>query len=250
MNKPYLIIQRSFQAAWVSAISFLRNNLWEQHNLVVQIKDPRHHDDKLHKDISDFELQNKLFGSKHVAYTIFPHNLYKKNSNADKDKLYDKYNNRFYPWTRTKAHRGWGTYFKRMIDYETRYGRVNQLDNIITAIKTRRNSAKAAYTIIIQRPGGETIRPLGGPCLNYIAVQLKAGRPRTLGLLAIYRNHDFLRRAYGNYWGLCNLLNFLADETGSTPGPLTCISSHAYIDTKRNKVQSLLKVLEKKYGIS
>ncbi len=50
-----------------------------------------------------------------------------------------------------------------------------------------------------------------------------------LSLLCVYRNHDFLERAYGNYWGLCYLLNLIACETNMEPGTLTCISSHAYI---------------------
>ena len=79
-----------------------------------------------------------------------------------------------------------------MIYYETGSGEIqNQLENIIHAIKVRSNISTAAYTIIIQKPGGETIRPLGGPCLNYIAVQLEPGNPVKLGLLAVYRNHDF-----------------------------------------------------------
>ena len=97
-----------------------------------------------------------------------------------------------------------------MTHYNGPDGTVNQLNNIIAAIRDRENLSKAAYTIVIQEPGGETVRPLGGPCLNYIAVQAEpgqAGQPLTLGLLAVYRNHDFLERAYGNYWGLCNLLD-------------------------------------------
>lgn len=64
-----------------------------------------------------------------------------------------------------------------------------------------------------------------------------------LGLLAVYRNHDFLERAYGNYWGLCNLLNFIANEVGATPGPLTCVSSHAYVDKKKTAFKTLLESL-------
>ncbi|MCJ7504472.1 MAG: hypothetical protein MUP80_15640, partial [Acidobacteriia bacterium] len=104
--------------------------------------------------------------------------------------------------------------------------------------------SKAAYTVLIQKPGGETVRPLGGPCLNYIAVQTEqgqAGRPLTLALLAVYRNHDFLERAYGNYWGLCNLLMFLAKEVGGLPGPLTCVSSHAYVAGKKRELKQLVE---------
>jgi thymidylate synthase len=141
--------------------------------------------------------------------------------------------------------RGWGSYFRRMTNYESEAGRIeNQLENIIRAIETRTYTSTAAYTIVIQKPGGETIRPRGGPCLNYIAVQLERGHSIQLGLLAVYRNHDFLERAYGNYWGLCNLASFIATETETTCGPLTCISSQAYVGGNKAALKSLVDSIE------
>ena len=132
-----------------------------------------------------------------------------------------------------------------MTCYETKPGEIqNQLKNIIEAIRTRANVSTAAYTIVIQKPGGETIKPLGGPCLNYIAVQLERSNPVQLGLLAVYRNHDFLERAYGNYWGLCNLMCFLAKETGTSAGPLTCISSSAYVSAEKTALRNLVDSIE------
>jgi thymidylate synthase len=141
---------------------------------------------------------------------------------------------------------GWGTYFRRMTAYKGRAGTVNQLDKIIAAIRKRESTSTAAYTVVIQQPGGETIRPLGGPCLNYVALQLEPANedhPMTLGLLAVYRNHDFLERAYGNYWGLSNLLLFLAAEVEAAPGPLTCVSSHAYVASKRAALRTFVGTL-------
>lgn len=121
-----------------------------------------------------------------------------------------------------------------MTHYENTSNVENQLFNIINAINTRERISSSAYTIVIQKPGGETVRPLGSPCLNYLAIQLDREEDN-LGILAVYRNHDFFVRAYGNYWGLCNLTNFMARETGFSPGPLTCVSSHAYLKgSKRN----------------
>ena len=189
-----------------------------------------------------FSKNHRLISPKGVAYTIFPHKTYKRNQCAQE--LYDCYLKTIYPWTRTREHKGWGTYFHRMIHYETHTGVVNQLNNIINAINDRDVTSRAAYTIVIEKPGGETIRPLGAPCLNYVAVQLEpTERRRRLGLLCIYRNHDFLERAYGNYWGLSNLLCFLAKETDSDVGTLTCISSHAYIPSKKAAFKKLLEEL-------
>ena len=154
-----------------------------------------------------------FLGPKHVAYTIFPHRLHAKCGTAAK--LYNAYNRPKGLCERVvrRANNHWGTYFQRITAYPTSNGPVNQLDKIITAIRSDPNTFSAAFAMVIQKPGGETTRRLGGPCLNYVAVQLDAGPPLTLGLLCTYRNHDFLERAYGNYWGLSNLLRFMANET-------------------------------------
>jgi thymidylate synthase len=193
-----------------------------------------------HDKMEAFAKAQGILGPKHVAYTIFPLRLYQ--NRWDAAALFTAYNRRRGLFERIKT--GWGTYFRRMTNYEGANGTVNQLDNIISAIRGRDKLSKAAYTIVIQTPGGETVRPRGGPCLNYIAVQAEpgqSGQPLTLGLLAVYRNHDFLKRAYGNYWGLCNLLKFLARETDGTAGALTCVSSHAYVADKKRALKHLVE---------
>lgn len=238
MNDPFLIIEDSFQDAWIKAIIKLKENNWEMFNLLVNIKNPTLFNTSLNDYISDFLKYNTSFSAKDVAYTIFPHNLYEQYS--DKEKLFSKYMSRIYPWTRKKPHKGWGTYFGRMINYERDNMIINQLGNIINAINDRGKTSKAAFTIMIEKPGGETVRPLGAPCLNYIAVQIEHNKHRRISLLCVYRNHDFFRRAYGNYWGICNLLRFLASETNSKIGTITCISSHAYVDLKKTKLKEFM----------
>jgi hypothetical protein len=232
INEPITITQDGFQHAWLDAVRLLMNYQWDIRNLIVQIRNPALINQEIHDRVEEFTHQENLLGPKHVAYTIFPHRFYQKIHNSQR--LFDAYNrpNGLYDRLhRRKA--GWGTYFRRMTHYDKAGSIVNQLDNIIGAIQSRQNISRAAYTIVIQNPGGETVKPLGGPCLNYLAVQIEAGNPILLGLLAVYRNHEFLDRAYGNYWGLCNLLRFLAEEVNATFGPLTCVSSHAYVSQNK-----------------
>lgn len=242
INEPVRIVAESFQTAWLEVVKQLMDSHWELRNLVVHIKNPGTLDQSFHDKIKTFAKAQEIFDPKHVAYTIFPHKMYKSRRNATA--LFTAYNKPkgFYDRTRT----GWGTYFRRMTNYVGVNGTVNQLDNIISAIRDRVHLSKAAYVIVIQSPGGETVRPLGGPCLNYIAIQVEpgeTGHPLTLGLLAVYRNHDFLERAYGNYWGLCNLLRFLAKEVDGISGPLTCISSHAYVSGMKTALRQFMEGL-------
>ncbi len=241
ISQPILINNVSFQQTWKDAVNLLAENDWELRNLIVHVTDPTGFDEMFHDAFSRFCTMNSLLGPKDVAYTIFPHKLYEKRGDAVR--LFDSYNRKggLYERLRRRPRRGWGTYFHRMTNYDIRGETQNQLKNIIDAINTRDKTYKAAYTIVIQKPGGETVRPLGGPCLNYIAVQMqRQSSGTTLGLLSVYRNHDFLKRAYGNYWGLCNLICFLSRETGSMPGPLTCVSSRAYVDRKKNALSDFL----------
>jgi len=243
INQPIVIIGDSFQQVWRESALFLRANSWEIRNLVVQIQNPSALDAHFHNTFDSFSSSNGLLGPKHVAYTIFPHRLYAKRGSASA--VFEAYNRKDGLYERLHRRRGeWGTYFRRMTWYETVKGVQNQIENIIGAITDRDNIYRAAYTIVIQKPGGETIRTLGGPCLNYVAVQIEPiGSGISLGLLAVYRNHDFLIRAYGNYWGLCNLLCFFAQETNAEPGPLTCVSSRAYVPSHKRQLADLLDTI-------
>ena len=240
IDEPVTVVADDFQKAWLEVVRRLYSSKWELRNLVAHVKDPGAMDGGFHQQLETFVRAQNLLGPKHVAYTIFPHGLYRRRGGRE---LFTDYNRSGGFFERRKT--GWGTYFRRMTQYGSANGLVNQLENIISAIRDRENLSKAAYTIVIQIPGGETVRPLGGPCLNYLAIQAERGGPDgntpTLGMLAVYRNHDFLKRAYGNYWGLCNLIRFLAAECGGTPGPLTCISSHAYVDAKRTELRAFVE---------
>jgi hypothetical protein len=242
MTTPFLVQENSFQKAWIKAVKHLSQNHWNSYNLVVQFLDPFCIDDDLHKKVEEFSKEIDIRSPKDVAYTIFPYNQY----NGDANELYSGYLDKFYPWTRKREHRGWGTYFERMINYidKNGKGRVNQLDNIISAINNRETVNTSAYTITITYPGGETIRPLGGPCLNYLTIQMLPGNPVKLGLLAIYRNHEFLERAYGNYLGLCKLLNFINCETNTQPGYITCISSHAFVSGEKTNLNKFMNSID------
>lgn len=238
---PETVVAGTPQAAWLSALGLLHSHGWELNNLIVQIQDPAAFDETLHAEIDRFARAESLLPPKDVAYTIFPHNLYR--THGDAARLFEAYNRPGGMFQRLQRRTGrWGTYFRRLTAYETTRGAENQLKRIIDCMNTRDTVCRAAYTAVIPIPGSETVRKLGAPCLNYIAVQSspQPNAPPLVGLLAVYRNHDFLNKAYGNYWGLCHLVCFIAQETASIPGPLTCISSHAYVQSKKRAIAALL----------
>jgi hypothetical protein len=49
-------------------------------------------------------------------------------------------------------------------------------------------------------------------------------------MLAVYRRHSYVTRAYGNFLGLARLLNFVAQESGHETGNLLVVTGHATVD--------------------
>lgn len=239
MNSPIVLCERNFQEAWREVCIILSESKWELWDVIVEIKCPLEIDQHYHELVTKFAKQHDLIKPKDVAYTIFPYGFYSQEQGTGK--LYKNYW-RFFKYTRNKAHSGWGTYFERMIRYPSESGNVDQLGKIINSIRESERISRAAYTMIIPKPGYENIRPLGAPCLNYIAIRTEpAISGRVINLLAVYRNHDFLERAYGNYFGLCKLMEYIAIETGSEIGNLTCISSHAYVPGTRTDLKHFIE---------
>lgn len=242
MNVPTVITAHSFQTAWAQAVVYLKSNDWITWNLVVQIDSPSVIDSDIQDRTMEFAKCHRLITPVQVAHTIFPYKLYKPG--IDRDRLYQKYW-RYFKFTRIQPHRGWGTYFERMIRYAPTGDNaqaVDQLATIIDAINGRSSNYGAAYTIVIPYPQKDSRRIMGAPCLNYLTVQVETvGKSKRVSLLAVYRNHDFLERAYGNYLGLCKLLEYIAIETNSEIGSVTCISSHAYVPRCKQALYAIAK---------
>lgn len=240
MNKPILICEHSFQNAWAQAILKLHAYHWNAWNVVVQIDHPELFNKDHNKLLDNFTNKNNLISPKHVAHTIFPQTFF--TNGISKERLYTKYW-RFFNRPREKPRPGWGTYFARMIKYPSSNSDIDQLGSIIANINDRPKNYGASYTIIIPCPHKDINKIMGAPCLNYITIQTESvpspKNTKIINMLAVYRNHDFTKRAYGNYFGLCNLLKYIASETNSQIGTLTCISSHASVPEHK---AALLKI--------
>ncbi|HHV99135.1 MAG TPA: hypothetical protein GXX36_06120 [Clostridiaceae bacterium] len=251
----YLIEADNLSQAWFEATRYILTQSNAQcNNLLVEIADPLARCNQIELEYEHFcERQ----GIKHFsipAKTVFPKKTYEI-LNHDRIKLYKKY-----PKLHKVLKGKWGSYFKQMINWRINNVEgfsVNQVEQLIQLLNTRKKVYKAAYTIQITNPQDHSTYTIGGPCLHYILLQLqkegdvkvmdmlavyrnKEGDVKVMDMLAVYRNHDFAVKAYGNYVGLGHLLEFLCRETGFTIGKLSCFSSHAYIE---NKYASRLKTI-------
>jgi hypothetical protein len=227
--------QRSCARAWVSAALAVVEAGDEAYNVIIDMDQPTLHDAQDHAVISLVDQflrsweQNPIST---VANTIFPQALYEKHGvpafyGEYLDSVYDKL-------TTTKR---WGRYFERMIRHVKADGKeYNPLAKLIEKMrkqKTLKQTYRCAYELAVYDPLRDGRSLYGGQCLSFLSFKLHP--ERGLCLTATYRNHTYITRCLGNLIGLGRLQAFIAKEAGYPLGPLTCISTHAEIDTGEGK---------------
>lgn len=222
--------QRSCARAWVEAASALIENGDEGYNVVIDVEDPWNHDDR---DNAVITLVDKFLRAHDenpvitVANTIFPQSQYVAHGApafyAAEHRDYDRL-------TETKR---WGRYFERMTRHRKADGEpYNPLQDLIKKMRRQEDAGvryKAAYELAVYDPLLDGRSLYGGQCLSFLSCKLHPARG--LMLTAMYRNHTYITRCLGNLIGLGRLQAFVAKEAGVKLGSLTCISTHAEVDT-------------------
>ncbi len=220
-------------AAWQVASAYLIAHGKEDFNILVSFPCAAAIDEApLDEYDPKARLGSKFDRARDVANTIFPARTF-TNSNNRKS-FYKRY---------LRAHergkkKGWGTYFLRMIAFGAK--NVNQLERVIVALNSWPNTYKAAFIVHTSSAETDRLRPLGGPCLQYL--QFNCPTPNEIDLLAVYRNHDYCNKVLGNFFGLSRLLNFVCGETNRNPGKISCLSVHAYINASVKKQKILAEI--------
>jgi thymidylate synthase len=266
-------------SAWIKAVNILMNQPRnEAFNLIVRIKDPTLEipgqremiEDYLGKHTRKWE-QDQI---EMVAQTIFPHGLLYSTcpdpqKSSQRQKFYDRYMKNKYI-IRSFNINSRGTYFQRMIwwpSWDTpKEKRINQLETIIKKIKGGKAS-RVVHELAIDNPSISEVnsinfynptvdrnfmRYMSFPCLSYVSIKPESVEKQggKIHMTALYRNHYFISRAYGNYLGLGWLLKFIADATGKKAGELLCVSSLANLEfssvgLSKREVTDMLKILQK-----
>jgi hypothetical protein len=189
-----------------------------------------------------------------VANTVFPISLYRPDTEGAAARfmanaLKGEQNRRH------ASHRRWGTYLGRLVAYPARDGAAtNQLAIALERLGSKDRQWSDLYEVPITSPDGDHSEPdwedlisspsasggavlhgdtrldslrRGGPCLAHISFTLQGG---AVSMLALYRRHSYVTRAYGNFLGLSRLLYFMAHESGHDVGNLMVVTGHATVD--------------------
>ena len=208
---------------WMNAINFIiekGNRLGELSreilNLVSVTKNPL----ETYKEVDD--LFRKYIGSKWISKgsnCIFPIKSNPGNMTS---------------WSRN--------YWSRLTRYREK---VNQLGFIVRRLKNKPHSKQLSCVTFDPEIDLQPHRPFNPsmPCMIALDIKFRNGK---LNIFAMFRSHDFGRKAYGNYIGLGKLLNMLSNETGYDIGEVICYSVSAHIRAKEfNAVSNLLEDYKK-----
>lgn len=205
----YKIKAENPSVAWLKATNYILENgrrrgslKREVMDLIAEIKYPLQRERKID------ETFKKYMGEKWIekgANPIFPKN-FEDTRSSDWSKTY---------WTRLKRFRD----------------NTNQLDFIIKRLQNKPRSKQLFCVTFDPELDIQPHRPFNPtmPCLTALDFKF---RNKTLGIFALFRSHDFGRKAYGNYLGLGRLLRYVSSEAKCDSGSIICYSRSAHIRSK------------------
>jgi hypothetical protein len=243
------VSEKDVSTAWVAALDTLLTCGGDAVNLTVAIADPITEHDGVRQILDRFiskrrrMKRNSVERVSTVANTLFPSAWYlPERLGADaSEHLYDLERSTR-PVSLRRNPRG--TYFQRMVAWPGPDKKeFNQLDQVVRRLHSARERGHQRgheYEVGLATPADGIAVPVlvagkdrytrGFPCLSHLSFSLLHG---AVNLLAVYRSHDFISRAYGNYLGLGRVLRFVSHESGFPMGELTCVSASATAEINR-----------------
>ncbi len=201
----HLIQAKNPSEAWLKAVKLILssgnkvNDLKEIIHLLVEIEKPLEIDENIHRTFCSSTKLGAKSGSEWIEECV----RYLSPSVAER-------------WNKT--------YYSRLVNYR---GKINQLEYIIKALKRKPKSKQLSCVTFDPETDIKPSMPYNPtmPCLTLMDFKDRDG----LHLFAVFRSHDFGRKAYGNYIALGRLLKEICEKSGRDPGKLTCFSCSAHI---------------------
>jgi thymidylate synthase len=243
MTKHY-VTAHGLSEAWLKAASAVYSETSRtMTHLIVRIADPSQEDLQVRTKVDSLLDTLGLQAVESVRNTIFP--LIWSQDIPDFAELAADYR-LHYKALKALAGSNRGTYFGRIVGYQTAKGELDQLSVTIEKLKKSNTAPNprwtSTYEINIYDPSTDSRIDRGFPCMSHLAFHLEG---EFLHTCAQYRNQDLVERAYGNYLGLAQLQQYVAQKAGLRVGALTLFVGHAFVPTgTRRALSRLLSELE------
>ncbi len=226
---PTLITSTDELEAWKLGVREIVGSRGEAFHLVTEITNPSGSQTPNLHIYDGRQVPSGKDSVAGVSSTICPYRFYPPS--ADRQDFYDRAVT-FLDRLRRRhlMFSNWGeTYFERLLAF---HGTANQLEVAIEKMRTWTRSSRTGLVFHLSAPTLDPPRTRGGPCLQFIELLWHANG--TVDLAAVYRNHDFIDKALGNFVGLADLQRFICSETGKQTGRLVCHSMHAYVSSQQD----------------
>jgi len=220
----------SVSAAWAAALDVvLRDDDRHVNHLLIRATEPLPEVDEIRAAADALLADLGLQGVDTVRNTIFPYET--ALDVPEPDELTAEYLE-MYPALRSLGSPR-GTYFGRMIAYPRADGTTsNQLVATVKKLRAANVGPRwtSIYEINIYNEQKDARLTRSFPCMSHLAFHLDGDR---VDCLAIYRSHDLIDKAYGNYLGLAQLQEYVAGQAGFLPGELAVLAGRGFIEIPR-----------------
>ncbi len=180
-----------------------------------------------------------------VSETIFPESLYQYYG-KDRAKLYETYCKNLLRIKKIDPTNNKGTYFERLIAYESSNKKINQLEIIISSINSKKVKRRSKLQAAIFDPSKDHSNKMfqGFPCLQHVTFYISENGGLVLN--SFYAIQYLYRRGYGNWLGLINLGKFIANEVGLEFERFNCYIGVEQLDhLKKTEAKKLILALKK-----
>lgn len=248
MNTDLVISGENLSVAWArTVVAVAEEPKHRACHVITRIEDPTAEDRQIRAMADGILADRNLPPIDTVANTLFPAELAART--ADPGDLGARYL-RLLPTLKQLDHENArGTYFERLVNYETSGGHLNQVAELVRRLKveTATGGPKTArYEVALEQltaslpvhHADHDTNPIGFPCLSLLSFQLDAGH---LHVVAHYRSHYLFQRAYGNYLAVCRLLGYVCVQAGLVPGRATIVAGYAQVDKHRASSVDVLR---------
>lgn len=268
---PSSVNEENLSSAWLEtcrAVSGLPE--WRAFHHVTRIAHPTVENPAIRQAIDELLSEYDLDPVETVSNTIFPAAMAKRCETPAQ--LAERYR-RAYPRIKKFPGNDKGTYFGRIVAYphgkNQQYDQLNRLLEKFQTERSTRGPMSARYEVSLECPESDALGtndagqvpvsvsakevtgtasivvPINNtarmrfPCLSMCSFQLDGEH---IHMVAHYRSHYLIQRAYGNYLGLGRILGYVARETGLAVGELMVVAGYAQIDScERQRLRRLLR---------
>lgn len=243
MTSPFVIEDRNLSSAWIKALNkILESPGNEITPLLLTLTDFEESPDV--REALDLNLiKSKLATVQTVSETIFPNSLYQL-SDQNRSKLYEQYLRNLPRVKKIDTSNSRGTYFERMIAYDGADAKINQLEIIISSLKSKSVKRRSKLQASIFDPRlDHSNKPFQGfPCLQHVTFLISENEGLVLN--SFYAIQYLYRRGYGNWLGLINLGKFVANELNLEFERFNCYIGVEKLEITKTQAQKLIKSLK------